>query len=645
MMEYESKLKQQLSRENELLRGLQRLSRQMIRQTDKNELLQEILRQAMQFLNASNGAISLVEPEGEMLRLYYGLGLHAGRIGTLGKVTEGLAGEVWRSGRIQIVEDYRIWQQRLPIKELSRMTTTIMAPLKVEGKISGMLQISWNDKVYLLRGEELRVLDQFIAMASVALENATLFQKAREELRERRQAETALKREQSFSHAVIDSIPGLFYVYDEEGRLVQWNRQHELFTGCSAEQIRGKGMLDWYEGNEEARRAIAATAAKAMQGEFAATKVKIGRKNGSKVMMYFTAQGLIMDDKRYIVGVGTDITKIEEAEAALRSLNELLEGKVAERTQELNGLNQELTAMNEEMTAMNQELTAMNESLLHANDLLQAEVAERQKAEQELKASLERQKDMQEYLVQSEKMAALGSLVAGVAHEVNTPVGVGVTAASHLHQITRDFLQLCNTGSPRRSDLTEYLSEAAEAAEILLKNLERAGTLIKSFKQVSADQSSEGRRVFKVKEYLGEILLSMNPKLKKTQHHIGIECDENLEIDGYPGAFAQVITNLVMNSLSHAYVPGDEGRLSIKLSVSADMVEMVYSDDGCGIDPKILPRIFDPFFTTKRGAGGTGLGLAVVYNIIVQQFGGTITCDSRLGQGTTFTIRFPLRGR
>jgi signal transduction histidine kinase len=239
----------------------------------------------------------------------------------------------------------------------------------------------------------------------------------------------------------------------------------------------------------------------------------------------------------------------------------------------------------------------------------------------------------------------LGGLVAGVAHEINTPVGVGVTAASHLKQITGQFLELCSNGAPRRKDMTDYLEDMSEAADILLKNLERASQLIKSFKQVSVDQASETRRKFNVRQYLGEILLSMNPRLKKTRIEVMVNCGQDLEIDGYPGAFSQIITNLVMNSLIHAFDPDASGKISIVVTAAEQNVQIVFADNGRGIAAEHLPKIFDPFFTTKRGCGGTGLGLSVIYNIVVQKFGGTIVCDSHPGSGTVFTIQFPAKGK
>ena len=630
-MENEQKLQHKMTRENELLRRLQKLSAKLLRQRDKEALLQEILLHATQFLGAANGAVALLEDDQRHFRLRYGLGIQAGRVGALIKVSEGLVGEVWRSGTVQVVADYRSWERRINAPELANTTTMIIAPLRVNEKIVGMLEVSWIDVGFPVKGETVAAFEQFSLLASVALENATLFQQA--------------ERERVFSDAVLDSVPGMLYLYDSQGKLIRWNKQHEAMTGYSSDEMNGRHIMEWFVGDQAAQRTIATEIEKALQGNFADARVDLRRKDGTPIAMYFTAVGMQMGGEKYITGVGLDITKIKQAEDILKHANVTLERKVEERTQELNAMNQELMAMNSEMTAMNQELGAMNESLLYTNELLSKEVAERQQAEQALQQSLDNQKTMQEYLIQSEKMAALGGLVAGVAHEVNTPVGVGVTAASHLKQITDQFRERFTTGTMRRQDLHEYLQDTAEASDILLKNLERASQLIKSFKQVSVDQSNETPRRFKVKQYLDEILLSMNPRLKKLRHTVGVECAEDLEIDGYPGAFAQIVTNLVMNSLIHAYEPDMAGSMHIVMFREQDSIKMIFSDDGKGIPTDVLPKIFDPFFTTKRGAGGTGLGLFVIYNIVVKQFGGSISCDSEPGQGTIFTIQFPIQGK
>jgi GAF domain-containing protein/tetratricopeptide (TPR) repeat protein/two-component sensor histidine kinase len=260
----------------------------------------------------------------------------------------------------------------------------------------------------------------------------------------------------------------------------------------------------------------------------------------------------------------------------------------------------------------------------------------------ELAQTLDDLQATQHQLVEAEKMAALGGLVAGVAHEINTPVGVGVTAASLLEEKTLLFRQTYQSGQMKRSDLEKYLDTAGQSSSMILKNLQRAAELIQSFKQVAVDQSSEERRVFAVKAYLDEILLSLHPKLKRTQLAIEVHADHNLILDSYPGSFAQIVTNLVMNSLAHAYEPGEPGRLAFDLKQKNGRFIFEYSDDGRGIPKEDLGKIFDPFFTTKRGQGGSGLGLHVVYNLVTQKLGGMIRCESEVGIGTKFMIEVPV---
>ncbi|MBF0473466.1 MAG: hybrid sensor histidine kinase/response regulator [Nitrospirae bacterium] len=259
----------------------------------------------------------------------------------------------------------------------------------------------------------------------------------------------------------------------------------------------------------------------------------------------------------------------------------------------------------------------------------------------ELESTLDELKTSQERLVQSEKMASLGLLVAGVAHEINTPVGVCTTAISHLHKMTKEITTSLNEQKMKKSDLTQFLTDSNEYCDIITKNLFRTSELVKSFKMVSADQTSSEKRVFNVKSYIEDILLSLSPKLKVTTHKLEINCPNDIEIDSYPGAFAQIITNLIMNSLIHAYSQEDSGIITIAITSNESEIFIDYSDNGKGIPEENLKKIFDPFFTTKRGSGGTGLGLHVVYNIICQTLKGGISCESVLGKGTTFKINLP----
>lgn len=266
---------------------------------------------------------------------------------------------------------------------------------------------------------------------------------------------------------------------------------------------------------------------------------------------------------------------------------------------------------------------------------------DRDVAKTDLEVSLETLKQTQKQLIHSEKMAALGGLVAGVAHEVNTPVGVSMTAASFLDEKDNEIIRLFETGRLKKGDLKEYIETAMETVEILAINLERASNLVKSFKQISADQSMTVKRRFLLKKYINEVLVSLNPKIRLTGHRITVNCDDDLEMYASPVGLSQIITNLIMNSLLHAFEDIKEGKIEIIATTENDEIIIEYSDNGKGINENDIKKIYEPFFTTKRGKGGTGLGLNLVYNIVTNEYRGSIKCKSALGNGTSFIIRIP----
>ena len=301
-----------------------------------------------------------------------------------------------------------------------------------------------------------------------------------------------------------------------------------------------------------------------------------------------------------LTGTTRNISRVKETEEALRELNEQLEQRVRQRTQELEASNKTLT-----------------ETL---NELQYA----------------------QRHLVQTEKMAALGGLVAGIAHEINTPLGVGVTAASHLESEARRFqAQLGERKTVDETTAGQLADMALRSATMIMRNLRRADDLVRSFKQVAVDQSSEQRRTFDLATYLEEILLSLQPELKRVRHKIHRQIEEGVVMDSYPGALYQVLVNLIMNSLLHAFEDGQAGTIDISAQFEGEQVRMVYMDDGCGMDEDISGKMFDPFFTTRRGQGGSGLGLHIVYNLITQVLEGSIEADTSPGTGVRFDIVLP----
>ncbi|MBF0270557.1 MAG: HAMP domain-containing histidine kinase [Magnetococcales bacterium] len=287
-------------------------------------------------------------------------------------------------------------------------------------------------------------------------------------------------------------------------------------------------------------------------------------------------------------------------------------------------------------------------------DMLSAEIEEARSREaqasarlaqsnQALESSLTMLKRTHVQLLASEKMAALGGLVAGVAHEINTPVGIGVTAASFLESKTREFQNRYLEGNMSRADLEAYLQDASEASTMILANLIRAAELVRSFKQVAVDSSSEASRLFDFHTVIHQILQSLHPRLKKTPHKVTVVCPEDLVHFGRPDVFSQIITNFVLNSLQHGLMDDQAGEMRIEMASSGAEIVLHYADNGRGMGEEERGRIFEPFFTTARHKGGSGLGMHIVFNLATATLGGEIRCQSAPGQGTAFTITFPAR--
>ena len=257
----------------------------------------------------------------------------------------------------------------------------------------------------------------------------------------------------------------------------------------------------------------------------------------------------------------------------------------------------------------------------------------------ELQVRIEELRRTQGELIENEKMASLGRLVAGVAHEINTPLGIGVTAASHLDGIFASIDRM--QGETLNPDLRKSLDSGRRCVELVLNNLGKAAQLVKTFKQVAVDQSSEENRRVALRPYLEDVLASLHPRLKPTPHRVEINCTADIEFITLPGALYQIVSNIVLNSLLHAFDNDRAGLIRIHVGLAGDTLEMILSDDGKGMAENVRLRVFEPFFTTRRGSGGTGLGLHLVYNLVTQLLGGTIACTSSPGRGTRFTIRLP----
>jgi signal transduction histidine kinase len=266
-------------------------------------------------------------------------------------------------------------------------------------------------------------------------------------------------------------------------------------------------------------------------------------------------------------------------------------------------------------------------------------------AKTQAELALLRQKEIQEELVKSEKLASLSKLVAGVAHEINTPVGIMLTASTLLRDETNGYDELFKNKTMTQTQLLTYFSLARESSSLICNNCLKAAELIQSFKQVAVDQSSAERRCFNVAAYLHEVLLSLRSCRKNTNINVTVDCPLDIEMDSYPGSFGQVLTNLLLNAIRHAYLPGESGNIVVKvtrLEEPEHWIELQVKDDGHGIAEVDRDKVFEPFFTTKRNDGGTGLGLHIVQSAVEMVLAGKITFHSEVDVGSCFSVQLPL---
>lgn len=302
------------------------------------------------------------------------------------------------------------------------------------------------------------------------------------------------------------------------------------------------------------------------------------------------------------------------------------------------GVIREFDAVADELRALGKAVDERERSLRSLNEELEDRVAARTA---ELEGALERLTSTQDELVRSQKLAALGNLVAGIAHELNTPLGNGMMAVSTIADHHREFAKEIE-GGLRKSALDSYVSETGAGIGIALRNLRRAAELIGDFKQLAVDRASDVRRPYFIDAVVRENLAALYPALKRTPYTVETAVEPGIAMDGYPGLLGQVIVNLVNNAVTHGFSGRDRGVVRISGARAGEKVRLSVSDDGVGIPDEAKPRVFEPFFTTRMGSGGSGLGLYIVHNAIVNALGGSVSLESEPGKGTTFTLELPL---
>lgn len=461
--------------------------------------------------------------------------------------------------------------------------------------------------------EDVEVIIKEINSMAHFISNRTL--QLQREIGERKRTEIALTESRRKLITLMQNLPGMAYRCANDAHFTMHfvSQGIEPLTGYAAEQIIDNRDIDYnHIIHPDDRTMVHDIVAAGLQdnGSFE-MEYRIVTADNQVKWVWEAGLGVanVFGEIQALEGFIMDITSRRKAQEDLKQLNEELEMRVAARTADL-------------------------------------EVSNRA-----LKESLKLIKDTQTRLVESEKLAALGGMVAGMAHEINNPLGIGVTAASYLDSKLKEIAGASGEsgpGSPPSGDGTDMraislltLENIRESSRMILSNLRRASELVNGFKQVASDQSQEQRRSFNLREYLDEILLSLRPELKKTAVEVKVRCPEDLVIESYPGALSQIVTNLILNALRHGYEENAEGTIRIHVRQAYRHLLIIFSDDGAGIPEEILPKIFDPFFTTKRGKGGSGLGLHIIFNLVTNTLKGEIHCESQPGEGTRFVIRIP----
>ncbi|MUM78657.1 PAS domain S-box protein [Pseudodesulfovibrio sp. F-1] len=422
------------------------------------------------------------------------------------------------------------------------------------------------------------------------------------DITQRKLAEEALRKSEERFRAIFNQTFQFTAILSPDGTVIQVNDRSLEQLGRHREEMVGKPfwLAHWFEPGSGTLNWIKDAVLRAARGEVVRREAAAIRADGEPMVMDFSLKPVRGDDGTVILLIpeGRDITLLKRTEAQLRGLNEELERRVAERTRNL------------------------------------------EQAKADLERSLDELNRTQEELILSEKLAALGGLVAGVAHEINTPLGIGVTASSFLADRVAELDAAFTAGSLKKSDLKRFLADARDSSASIQANLGRAAGLISSFKQVAADQSSELPRLFNLHNYVDEVLLSLGPRYRGSAHTVENLC-QDVELYSYPGALVQIIANLLDNSLTHAFAPGEAGHIRIHGRAEDGNILFTFSDDGVGIPEPIRDKIFEPFVTTRRGSGGTGLGLHIVFNIVNKVLGGTIRLSTGPGKGTAFTVSIP----
>ena len=367
------------------------------------------------------------------------------------------------------------------------------------------------------------------------------------------------------------------------------------------------------------------------------SRIRLKDQHNNELVLIEQAYNQLLDNiEEYQADLERTQNKLKAANRQLDEQNAILEQEVARKTSRLSQVMLDLEQRKNELEMRQEKLEReISQRRTMENTLRQSN--------QRLESSLNHLRETQQQLIESEKMASLGGLVAGITHDVNTPIGISVTAASYLREKLDSLDSALTNKELTQQQLQKFIEEGRESLSLLDNNLHRASDLISSFKQVAVDQASDAIRDINVKRYIEELIQSLQPHLKKTKHKIELNCADDLFIRCPAGALSQIFTNLILNSLRHAFDGIEQGTMIIDIELRDSELHVVYKDDGNGLSEDALTKLFNPFFTTKLNDGGSGLGTHIVRNLVTQTLQGDIDATSQPGEGLTYTFSFPVQ--
>lgn len=367
------------------------------------------------------------------------------------------------------------------------------------------------------------------------------------------------------------------------------------------------------------------------------SRIRLKDQHNNELVLIEQAYNQLLDNiEEYQADLERTQNKLKAANRQLDEQNAILEQEVARKTSRLSQVMLDLEQRKNELELRQEKLEKeISQRRTMENTLRQSN--------QRLESSLNHLRETQQQLIESEKMASLGGLVAGITHDVNTPIGISVTAASYLREKLDSLDTALSNKELTQPQLQKFIEEGRESLSLLDNNLHRASDLISSFKQVAVDQASDAIRDINVKRYIEELIQSLQPHLKKTSHKIELNCADDLFIRCPAGALSQIFTNLILNSLRHAFDGIEQGTMIIDIELRDSQLHVIYKDDGNGLSEDSLAKLFDPFFTTKLNDGGSGLGTHIVRNLVTQTLQGDIDATSAPGEGLTYTFSFPVQ--